>query len=355
MFLCGLLGTIGIFVVVLLAFWLKSNHKPDVETFSSKSKAFVDRCDALKNYFPFIVGLNNHIHTCLFVFWRGKEFFWKVLKYKQELVPVDQGDVQLMWVESKEVLPENTPIVILLPGVVGVHIDNYLERLSLNLDKKRKWRCVVKSWRGLCAPLTAPFPETWDERSVQDLHLCLKTIKHKYPSAPIFCVGFSHGGSIVASYSGYYQEKSLIDGAVCVSPVLKPTQTLEHMNAYKPFPPGFYEFANIKNLLNETGPDNLELLANHLGKPELAKEILNISVMEECTKNYHAAMTINFTEHETAEDYFHSLDEFLGENAARLSVPTMIVISRDDPLFPENGVDQQMDIVRGNENAIIVR
>jgi len=97
----------------------------------------------------------------------------------------------LDWIKDTENhFKEDSPIVILIPGVHGDSSNNYIRRNQLVL-RQVGMRSVVKAWRGFGCELEDEYGETWGPESVGDMAATVDHIKAKFPKAKaLFCVGF---------------------------------------------------------------------------------------------------------------------------------------------------------------------
>lgn len=69
-----------------------------------------------------------------------------------------------------------------------------------------------------CGGLTLTTMEGFTAARYSDLQAALEYMKIKDPSRPIFCVGYSLGAGILLNYLGSSGNKSVLQGAVAVSP-----------------------------------------------------------------------------------------------------------------------------------------
>ena len=139
--------------------------------------------------------------------------------FRREQLPAFDGNkVVLDWAQDSTInaLPTDAPIVMILHGIYGSATDNYCRNI-VSLFAARGWRSVVHDrWR-------IDFAET------RDVEVALTAIQGRYPSAPIFAVGFSAGGHVLLSALQKMQARIPLVGAVVVSPALDLVRMIHHM------------------------------------------------------------------------------------------------------------------------------
>ena len=139
--------------------------------------------------------------------------------FRREQLPAFDGNkVVLDWAQDSTInaLPPDAPIVMILHGIYGSATDNYCRNI-VSLFASRGWRSVVHDrWR-------IDFAET------RDVEVALTAIQARYPTAPIFAVGFSAGGHVLLSALQKMKERIPLVGAVVVSPALDLVRMIHHM------------------------------------------------------------------------------------------------------------------------------
>lgn len=122
----------------------------------------------------------------------------------------DGGTVCFTWYPPT-IMAENIPILFILDTFSG---SNIFEALVCATIGKLKWHAIILHRRGVHCPLTTPAEHITG--SDEDVAQVLEIVHKRHPTSPIFCMGFSAGGSILARFLGKYKPE-YVYGAVTVS------------------------------------------------------------------------------------------------------------------------------------------
>jgi len=127
-----------------------------------------------------------------------------VLLSDGELCVVDEAQQAL----GADELPGDAPVVVLLHGLSGNSASNYIRWLihasRLRGSEQRALRFLVVHARGAAHALPDDAQEThklrrplfYNAAFTSDLHELSEHLRHRFPLAPLFLVGFSMGGNI---------------------------------------------------------------------------------------------------------------------------------------------------------------
>ena len=155
---------------------------------------------------------NTHIQTILPVMTKVP----RVATTRQRL-ELDDGDfLDLDWTAKPR---QAQPIILILHGLEGCGNSHYARRI-LASSKQAGIAACLHHHRG-CSGESNRLPRSYHSGDTQDLATTLKHLKQQYPDSPIWAVGYSLGGNVLAKYLGETQDKSLVDKAVVVSAPLK--------------------------------------------------------------------------------------------------------------------------------------
>lgn len=259
---------------------------------------------------------NPHIQTILpFIFKVAKP---EVFRQKQEL---PDGDfIDLDWLSQ----PHNgDPILVIIHGLEGSTESHYVRRMLAEANKVHLCS-VVHHHRG-CSGEPNRLARSYHSGDFDDLAFTLKQLKTYYPDSPLYAVGYSLGGNVLAKYQGYQQDKSLLDRAVIVSAPLTLSACAKKLES------GFskvYQSHLIKRLQKKM----LEKLDN----PDLvAKMPLNKAELQQLSTFYQ------FDDKVTAPLHgFNGVDDYYTRSSAlslikHISKPTLIIHAKDDPFMTE--------------------
>lgn len=129
---------------------------PSLEIIGGARDLFLPAFNSLhRPYTPFpLLGNNRHIETIFASFFRATPD----ARLKRECLRTkDDGAVALDWVSGEhQILPPNSPVLILLPGLTGGSGDSYVRHMLIKARNKG-WRVVVFNSRGCGnSPVTTP-------------------------------------------------------------------------------------------------------------------------------------------------------------------------------------------------------
>ncbi|KAL5226523.1 hypothetical protein ABZP36_014788 [Zizania latifolia] len=143
--------------------------------------------------------------------------------YKRQLYTVrDGGTIALDWLlaydsnDSDGILSKDssTPLVVVVPGLTSDSAAAYVKHLAYSMARKG-CNVVVSNHRGLGGvSITSDcfYNAGWTE----DLREVINYLHHKYPKAPMFCVGTSIGANILVKYLGEEGENTPVAGAASI-------------------------------------------------------------------------------------------------------------------------------------------
>ncbi|QSX34362.1 hydrolase [Shewanella avicenniae] len=133
--------------------------------------------------------------------------------FKRERVELADGDfIDLDWLNDWH---EGAPIVVVVHGLEGSAKSHYARRI-MHYCRQAKLNAVVHHHRG-CSGEANRLPRSYHSGDTADLHNSLTLIKQRYPQQPLWAVGYSLGGNVLAKYQAEQQQRSLVDAAVIVS------------------------------------------------------------------------------------------------------------------------------------------
>lgn len=107
------------------------------------------------------------------------------------------------------------PIVILLHGLSGSSSEAYVRCISKILFERYDFDCVVLNSRG-CGLTQLTTPSLFCALWTHDLRHVVDLIKKTYPNRPIYAMGFSLGGDILANFVGQEGEKCKLNAVAIV-------------------------------------------------------------------------------------------------------------------------------------------
>lgn len=303
----------------------------------------------------------------LFVFflqtmWEAARFEM-MFEFEQEEVPVNlPGEsttgcadrVLVKWLKAvkgkpEKSLPDDAPIVILLPGLncyaaslPGTSIYKHLW--------ERPWRVVVFEKRGVgppgkAKPLLAPCFHLFGHPS--DLHEVVLRICKRYPKAPLHVVGQSSGNGLAGSYTVMYGDKV---------PALRSTLLLiageDYNLAFRP-PKGDWTSRLVYDtaLLETTKALFLRRNAAVLRK---GSEAGYLACMAATTLQEMYDLTmLFFSGYSDRAEAERLINGFSGSNKCleTVAVPFLVIFTADDPAQPGGPRQEWVDVISKCEKA----
>ncbi|ODV82621.1 hypothetical protein CANARDRAFT_30722 [[Candida] arabinofermentans NRRL YB-2248] len=119
---------------------------------------------------------------------------------------------------STQASNDTKPMIIALHGLSGSSAEAYVRCLFSRLHGQHEFECFVLNSRG-CGQTRLSTPQLFNGYWTDDFRFALKHLHQLFPNRPIYAVGFSLGGSILANYLGQYGDDSLLKlGCVIANP-----------------------------------------------------------------------------------------------------------------------------------------
>ena len=186
---------------------------------SDQNENMIGKCKALSLYRPvpfYLLDYNGHVHTIATSLIR--QLFSQKLPINRELFKLrDGGTVGLDWVSNNnQISSSRKPLVVLVHGLCGDSESAYITFAAYALQK-RGYDVVSFVSRG-CGGLALTTMEGFTAARYSDLQEALEYMKKQDSCRPIFCVGYSLGAGILLNYLGASGQKSVLTGAVAISP-----------------------------------------------------------------------------------------------------------------------------------------
>ncbi|KAF4733119.1 Alpha/beta hydrolase domain-containing protein 15 [Perkinsus olseni] len=343
-----------LFVLLGATLYIRSGHSTPRLQFSDKIAWIVRRCRTLREgFWPTFAAFDGHSQSAMFAVWPGMTLALKratVEFEREDLIMEDGGTIALDWAVEAEEIPEDAPVLILLPGVVGESHNPYMKSLIHYCRCRRQWRFVCKNWRGFGgSELTdeKQIPEAWDARSVKDLYLCVQHVHKRYPRAKVLGCGFSLGASMMSSLVGHYKEElnGVVAGVVCLSGPCSYETAMNRMYHLKPLP---YDWINMgvlwKNMRkyvespdsrwrDTLGDKQLMLIDGVMCQRQSPKEFYNM-LMPANAWVWHNLVTIKFLGYKTVEEYAREMSLYALKALSMIETPTLLLYADDDPVVP---------------------
>lgn len=240
--------------------------------------------------------------------------------HRQRLELPDGDFIDLDWQDTPQL---GQPIVLIIHGLEGSAESHYARRLLIAC--KQQQICALVHHHRSCSGERNRLARSYHSGDTDDLQFSLSHLQQRYPNSPLFAVGYSLGGNVLAKYQGEYQEDSLLQKAVIVSAPLHLAacaKRLEH---------GFskiYQRYLIKQLQQK--------MQQKLADPHLAASITVTPQQVNALQTFY-----DFDDKVTAPLHgFYDVHDYYARASAlpwlhQITKPTLIIHAKDDPFMTD--------------------
>jgi uncharacterized protein len=126
---------------------------------------------------------------------------------RRQRVDTRDGDfVDFDWLDAPAAKGADTPLVVLFHGLEGGASSHYARALMQYLQSFG-WRGVVPHFRG-CSGEANRLPRAYHSGDYAEVDWMLSTIRSEAPSAPLYAVGVSLGGSALLNWLGREEQRA---------------------------------------------------------------------------------------------------------------------------------------------------
>ncbi|KAH9944761.1 AB-hydrolase YheT [Amylocystis lapponica] len=125
--------------------------------------------------------------------------------------------------ENERILPDDTPIVVVLHGLTGGSHESYVRSILAPVCTPVEqgglgYRGIVVNFRG-CAGVPLTSPQLYSAGYTDDIRVAVMHISTRYPRARLVGLGFSLGANVLTRYLGEEGEHSrLVAGCILACP-----------------------------------------------------------------------------------------------------------------------------------------
>ncbi|XP_047335999.1 embryogenesis-associated protein EMB8-like, partial [Impatiens glandulifera] len=325
---------------------------PSLEVIGGGTNSFFPGMKILTSaYEPYpIIGWNRHIETIFAAHFRNLP----AVKFQRDYLRVkDGGVVSLDWVSGDNLrFNSDTPILILLPGLVGGSDDTYVRHMLVRA-RNRGFRVVVFNSRG-CANSPVITPQFYSASFIDDLREVVAHVGSRYPESNLYAVAWSLGANILVRYLGQVMNlirddnfKLETDDEIPISGAVSLCNPFNCVMANEDLTKGFNNIYN-KNLANS--------LCNIFKK--------HASLFEDMGGEYNIPMAANAT---TVRDFdegltrvsfgFKSADEYYFKSSSSdcikyVRTPLLCIQAANDPIAPYRAIP--FEDIKENPNCMLI-
>lgn len=245
--------------------------------------------------------------------------------------------------------PESTdPICVVFHGLAGGSHEPLIRNLGECLKNgESNWDVVVVNARGCCRTKITT-GKLFNALSVSDVEDVLVELKQRYPTRPVYAVGFSFGAVLLGNYMGTAEEKAcdLIKASVLIGCPWDMAASAHHIDSSLS---GRYMFnPSLTDFLSKLVKANFKELHHH-DPAFFTEEKLKEAKRAKKTYQWDSAVTCHTAGFADVWDYYHAGSPVRRIDTVR--VPTLIINSTDDP-----AVDPALprDQVKANPNLVMI-
>jgi hypothetical protein len=250
---------------------------------------------------------NTHIHTVI------PSQFGEIKQVDVTRVEIETPDDDFLELDLLKIY-DKAPVVALFHGLEGSSERFYIRNLMFDLQQAG-FNGVAMNFRG-CGSRLNRQPRFYHSGETGDYQILFDWIREKFPSSPIFAVGFSLGGNALLKSLGELEDAHPLEKAVAVSPPYE--LKLGSYNLHRGFN-RFYEYQFLRTLSSK-------LAAKTKVYPEMPG-FSGSSIFE-----FDDQVTAKLHGFRDAVDYYDSCSSksFLGS----IKRPLLIIHSKKDTLTP---------------------
>ena len=249
----------------------------------------------------------------------------------QEFELADGDFVELTWSQSPESITPGKPIVLVLHGLEG-SFDSFYAKRMMNCMHQQGWVAVLMHFRG-CGQKPNRKVQSYHSGQTADVTEFINELSTRFNSSPLYAVGFSLGGNVLAKYLGEHEHNPLQGGVVISAP-------LQLDECAKAIGTGFskvYQKYLIDKLVASTHA-KIDALDGAEPTP------LNKNKLDSLTTliDFDDHITAPINGFENAMDYYQqsSAKQYLN----KIQTPTLIIHAKDDPFMNDKVIPKPEEL-----------
>uniref|UniRef100_A0A1B6KVN5 AB hydrolase-1 domain-containing protein n=1 Tax=Graphocephala atropunctata TaxID=36148 RepID=A0A1B6KVN5_9HEMI len=316
-------------------------QRPLLLNSSGKFRKFLENNVSLtkRKFWPTVWCFESRAQTVISSLVRGQVL--PDIQYTREILQLkDGGEVALDW-RFPLTATEETPVVVILPGLTGGSQTDYVKGLVLQCHKTRI-RAVVFNNRGI-GGITLKTPRTYCGSNFEDLSEVLEHVNVRFPAALVGAVGISMGGLILGNYLAGKGEEATkhLSAAMLISvpwDVFKGTESIE-----KPILNRLLNYhlagclckvlAGVREVVEPAGLGNID---NCLKSSSIREFDSNFT-----SKQFGYKDVTDYYNHATLHNKLH-----------KICLPTLCLSAGDDPFQPFEAIP--VDAANNSDHVAIV-
>ena len=337
-----------IFYILYCLYVQYSSNSTLYYTKNEKNNKILSKCPSLQNpnfkpYFFFPFAFQQSI-ICASK-WIIQNGYKSKLLFREE--KLNNYGLRLYWPyfsNEKEKIDNNTPILLILPGMTGTINDPVIRNCSIE-GLKRGYHVCVYQMRIISEDFSVNESGTFTHK--EDIKFTLEKIKSNpnYGKAKIYAIGYSYGANNLLYYLGdihykFDKKDKLIEAGVSISNPfdMKLCQRLCEYNVISCLV-SFLERRNSRKIRK-----SIENCKNIKG--------MNIEELVNCydVKKFDEIFSARFYGNKSADDYYRNISSC--ERMENIDIPVLCINSYDDPMTPRDAI--AYDEVKINPNLFLI-
>ncbi|KAG2502252.1 hypothetical protein HYH03_000738 [Edaphochlamys debaryana] len=330
--------------LITAAAWLDARRKTEKPKLQFTPTEFNTRvlgaCPSLNlPYEPFPFMTNPHVETIF----AAKTRVFPPLRYHREILKTaDGGCVALDWeyIEDGHPLPDDAPVVVLLPGLTGGSGDSYVVH-AVHTAREAGIRAVVFNGRGTAdSPVITP--QFYSASFTGDTRAVINHIAQRYPrSRALLGAGWSLGANILLTYLGEEGDRTPLKAAVSMCNPFELTISNEHLTR------GFNRIYDL-NLARSLARIFAKHAALWTGMPPPFRpdDVAACATI----RQFDDAITIHSFGWRSVDEYYAGSSSALA--VPKLTIPTLCIQALDDPIAPKEAIPYSA--LAANPHAVLV-
>jgi predicted alpha/beta-fold hydrolase len=239
----------------------------------------------------------------------------------EEITLADGDFVDLAWAGPA---PQNAPILVLLHGLEGSAYSHYIQEM-LDLFVQYDWRVVVMHFRS-CSGRLNRYAKFYNAEYTGDFKEVVDHISDRFPDSPVFGMGFSLGGNILARYLANYTDSPLSAG-IAVSMPFEIAKSADYLVP-------FYQHVLLRSLKRKIDA-KIEM---GLDMPVDQKTLKKISTL----RRFDSMVTTPLYDYSSVDEYYERASS--RGVLKQIEHPTLILHAMDDPFVPPNSVPNEGEL-----------
>ncbi|KAI8471311.1 MAG: Alpha/Beta hydrolase protein [Monoraphidium minutum] len=328
-----------------LAAWLDARRraaKPELvyDAACPFTASVLSRCPTLKaEYRPVPFLTNAHVETIAIAKLRSDPR----LPFRREVILTkDGGAVAIDW-EHQDLeehdLPEDAPVIVLLPGLTGGSSDTYVQH-AVQQARAVGVRAAVFNSRGTASsPVLTP--QFYSASFTDDTREVINHVRARFPRASaLFAAGWSLGANILVNYLGEEGDRTPVQAAVSMCNPFELTISNGHLQR------GFnkiYDW-NLAASLRRIFAGHTELWRG--AAPPLRPDLVPAA---KTIREFDEAVTIHSFGWPSVDDYYAGSSSAL--RIPRVAIPLLCIQAANDPIAPADAIPY--DAIRANPRVTL--